>query len=41
MWTHIHPDMNVAKDEHWIKLDNESQREGQIFLTFGKTETRF
>ena len=25
-----------AKDEHWIKLDYESQREGQRFLTIGK-----
>lgn len=33
--------LNVVKDEHWIKLDFESQREGQQFLTFGKTEQRF
>jgi hypothetical protein len=33
--------LNVVKDEHWIKLDYESQREGQKFLTFGKTEQRF
>jgi len=33
--------MGVVKDEHWIKLDYESQREGQKFLTFGKTEARF
>ena len=26
--------MNVAKDDHWIKLEYESQREGQKFLTF-------
>ena len=25
--------MNVAKDDHWIKLEYESQREGQKFLT--------
>jgi len=24
---------NVPKNEHWIKLDYESQREGQHFLT--------
>jgi hypothetical protein len=33
--------LNVVKDEHWIKLDYESQREGLKFLTFGKTEKRF
>jgi Concanavalin A-like lectin/glucanases superfamily len=33
--------LNVVKDEHWIKLDYESQREGQRFLTFGKTGQRF
>ena len=33
--------LNVVKDEHWIKLDYESRREGQKFLTFGKTESRF
>ena len=33
--------LNVVKDEHWIKLDYESQREGQRFLKFGKTEQRF
>lgn len=33
--------LNVVKDEHWIKLDYESQREGQKFLIFGKTEQRF
>ena len=32
--------MEVVKDDHWIKLDYESQREGQQFLTFGKTKTR-
>jgi hypothetical protein len=26
--------LNVVKDEHWIKLDFESQREGQRFLKF-------
>lgn len=30
--------LNVAKDAHWIKLDFESQRAGQKFLTFGATE---
>ena len=33
--------LNVVKDEHWIKLDYESQREGQQFLKFGKIEQRF
>ena len=33
--------MNVVKDENWIKLDYESQREGQRFLTFGETGKRF
>lgn len=33
--------LNVVKDEHWIKLDYESQREGQKFLIFGKIENRF
>jgi concanavalin A-like lectin/glucanase superfamily protein/uncharacterized protein DUF2341 len=32
---------NVPKDEHWIKLDYESQREGQRFTTFGKKEKKF
>ena len=32
--------MNVVKDEHWIKLDYESQREGQKFLTVGKAISR-
>jgi len=32
--------MNVARDEHWIKLDYESQREGQKLLNFGKMERR-
>ena len=27
--------MNVAKDENWIKLEYESQKEGQKFSTFG------
>ncbi|RPE08749.1 DUF2341 domain-containing protein [Chitinophaga lutea] len=30
--------LQVAKDEHWIKLDYESQREGQRLLEFGKTQ---
>jgi hypothetical protein len=29
--------LNVAKDEHWIKLDYESQREDGKLLSFGKT----
>ena len=32
--------LNVAKDEHWIKLDYESQREGTKLLSFGKTVER-
>jgi hypothetical protein len=32
--------LNVVKDEHWIKLDYESQREGQQFLKFGPVEKR-
>jgi hypothetical protein len=27
--------LNVVKDANWVKLDYESQREGQTFLTFG------
>jgi hypothetical protein len=30
--------LNVVKDDHWIKLDYESQREGQKLLTFGKAQ---
>jgi hypothetical protein len=33
--------MDVVKDDHWIKLEYESQREGQKFLSFGKTQKRF
>jgi hypothetical protein len=33
--------LNVVKDEHWIKLDYESQREGQKLLSFGKAQRRF
>jgi len=33
--------VNVVKDEHWIKLDYESQREGQQLLGFGRRERRF
>ncbi len=29
-----------VRDEHWIRLDYESQREGQKFLTFGRPERR-
>ena len=32
--------LSVAKDEHWIKLDYESQREGSKLLVFGKTVER-
>ena len=30
--------LNVAKNDDWIKLDYESQREGAKLLSFGKTE---
>ena len=33
--------MNVSKDEHWIKLEFESQREGQKFMTYGAPQSRF
>ncbi len=32
--------MNVSKDESWIKLEFESQREGQQFVTYGMTQQR-
>jgi hypothetical protein len=32
--------LNVPKDEHWIKLDYESQREAQRFYTFGAVVKR-
>ncbi len=32
--------LSTVKDEHWIKLDFESQREGQRFLSLGKTIKR-
>jgi hypothetical protein len=32
--------LNVAKDDHWMKLDYESQREGSKLLSFGKTQER-
>jgi hypothetical protein len=32
--------LNVAKDEHWLKLDYESQREGAKLLVWGKTQER-
>jgi hypothetical protein len=32
--------LNVAKDDHWIKLDFESQREGSKLLSHGKTVER-
>lgn len=31
---------NVVKDDHWLKLDYESQREGSKLLSFGKTQER-
>ena len=33
--------MNVSKDQHWIKLDYESQREGQELLKFSATHRRW
>jgi hypothetical protein len=33
--------LNVVKDEHWIKLDYESQREGRKFLILGEVESRY
>jgi hypothetical protein len=33
--------MKVVKDANWVKLEYESQREGQKFLTMGATERRF
>jgi hypothetical protein len=33
--------MDVVKDAHRVKLEYESQREGQKFLSFGKTQKRF
>jgi len=32
--------LSVPKDEHWIKLDYESQKEDQRFLTFGPPQQR-
>jgi hypothetical protein len=32
--------MKVAKDDNWIKLEYESQKEGSKFLSFGATMTR-
>lgn len=32
--------IGAVKDEHWIKLDYESQREGQKFLALGKVQKR-
>lgn len=32
---------NVPKDEHWIKLEYESQKEGQQFLTWKQKESKF
>src|SRR5262249_42939934 len=31
--------LNVPKDINWLKLEYESQREGQKFLSFGPTQT--
>jgi hypothetical protein len=33
--------MKVVKDANWVKLEYESQREGQKFLTMGATQRRF
>ncbi|HEY1110552.1 MAG TPA: LamG-like jellyroll fold domain-containing protein, partial [Opitutaceae bacterium] len=33
--------MGVAKDAHWIKLDYESQREGQKLVVFGRAHRRW
>jgi hypothetical protein len=33
--------LEVVKDAHWIKLEYESQRTGQKFLSFGKAQQRF
>jgi hypothetical protein len=33
--------MKVVKDVNWVKLEYESQREGQKFLTHGTTQRRF
>jgi hypothetical protein len=33
--------LGVVKDQHWIKLDYESQREGQQFLKFSATHRRW
>lgn len=33
--------LSVAKDQHWIKLDYESQREGQQFLRVGAQHRRW
>lgn len=33
--------LEVVKDDHWIKLDYESQRARQKFMSFGKTQQRF
>jgi hypothetical protein len=32
--------LSIPKDEHWIKLDYESQRPGQQFLTFGEVQAK-
>lgn len=32
--------LNVAKDDHWLKLDFESQKEGAKLLVWGKTQER-
>ena len=32
--------LNVAKDDNWLKLDYESQKEGSKLLVFGKTQER-
>jgi hypothetical protein len=32
--------LNVVKDDHWLKLDFESQKEGSKLLVFGKAQER-
>lgn len=33
--------INVPRDDNWIKLEYESQKEDQKFMTFGKSQKRF
>jgi hypothetical protein len=32
--------LDVAKDDHWIKLDYESQRDGQALVRLGPVQAR-